>query len=134
MNTLVAHAAAAGLALQRDQDVLMIERGIGYWIAPDGQLVPVPPGVSHADLIRELIDPSKLGDDEQDRFTADANAFAIEQGWSRVRIYPADRVAYVDLGKGKGSHRKLVDDLLDRMGLTGFRVKFTDEEGNYISS
>ncbi|MEX2214402.1 MAG: hypothetical protein WD768_09760 [Phycisphaeraceae bacterium] len=135
MTTLVAHAAAVGLALQSDRKILMIERGIGYWIAPDGQCVPVPPGVMNADMIRELINPSALNEDEQDRFTTDANAFAIEQGWTRVRIYPADRVVYADLGVGKGSeHRKLVDDMLDRMSLTGFKVKVTDEEGNYTSS
>lgn len=113
----------------------MIERGIGYWITPEGQFVPVPPRVSHADMVRGLIDPGTLSDDQQDRLIVDANAFAIAQGWTRVRIYPADGVAYADLGQGRGPrHRKLLDDLLQQIDLPGCRVKYTDESGGYVSS
>jgi hypothetical protein len=112
-----------------DSERLMIERGIGYWISPDGQFVPTPPRVSHADIIRE-----ELGDDDRQTFDADVNALAIGVGWSRVRIYPDDRVAYVDFGRDRQrQHAPAVESLIDHLGLVGIIAKFTDEHGNYVS-
>lgn len=113
---------------------LMIERGIGYWISPDHQFVPTPPRVSHADVIRELIDIKTLDEDAAEAMLIDANSYALSQGWTRVRIYPGQHVAYVDFGQSRQvSHRKLVQDLIDHLGLADVAVKFTDEEGNYVS-
>jgi hypothetical protein len=137
VKTVVALAikAAAYLLHHRDRkDRLMIERGIGYWIGPDGEFVPTPPRVSHADIMRELLDPRSLNEDERDASVADPNAFAISKGWSRVRIYPGQQIAYVDYGVGKQqAHARAVADLLDQLGLANIQVKFTDEEGNYVS-
>ena len=116
------------------KDRLMIERGIGYWISPDGEFVPTPPRVSHADIMRELIDAEALKDDEHDAFMADPNTYAITQGWTRVRIHLAQQIAYVDFGVGKQrTHARAVDDLLDQLGLAGIQMKYTDEDGNYVS-
>ncbi|MBI1338542.1 MAG: hypothetical protein GC164_16485 [Phycisphaera sp.] len=113
---------------------LLIERGIGYWVTPEGEFVPTPPRVSHADLVRKLIETDALDEDEADQFISDANSFAIRKGWTRVRVYPTERVVYVDLGTGNGSsHLKLVTTLLDQIGLPGLTIKYTDEEGNYVS-
>jgi len=112
----------------------MIERGIGYWISPGGEFVPVPPRVSHADVIRAVIDESELSDDANDAFVLDADAYAINEGWSRVRIYPGQQVAYLDFGTGKTeSHRRLMNDLIEQLGLLDIKVKYTDEHGNYVS-
>jgi len=112
----------------------MIERGIGYWITPADQLVPVPPRVSHADVMRAVIEPNELDEEESEAFLVDANAFAISKGWSRVRIYPGQSIAYLDFGQGKRrTHDRVMQDLLEQLDLVGVVVKYTDEEGNYIS-
>ncbi len=134
MVSLATKAARYLLAHRRRKDQLMIERGIGYWISPAGEFVPTPPRVSHADIMRELIDPAALGEDDRDALTADPNAYAIARGWSRVRIYAGERIAYVDFDAGQqAAHARAVDDLLDQLGLAGVKVKFTDEQGNYVS-
>ena len=125
------------LALQaaNRKDALLIERGLGYWITAEGEYLPTPPRVAHADLVREWFDDQTLSEDDREAFTRDANLFAIRRGWTRVRIYPADRVVYVDYGRGtQAAHAKLLDALLDQIGLTGYHVKYTDEDGNYVSS
>jgi hypothetical protein len=112
----------------------MIERGIGYWITPDDQFVPIPPRVSHADVIRELIDRDGLGEEATEAFLVDANHFAIQCGWTRVRIYPGQGVAYLDLGLGKSKmHLKMAKDLIAQLELSRIAIKHTDEDGNYIS-
>ena len=112
----------------------MIERGIGYWISPDGEFVPVPPRVSHADVMRVVTGNADLDEADREALTVDANAFAVTKGWSRVRIYPADRVAYIDHGAGRQrEHERWMAELLDGLGLTGVVVKYTDETGNYVS-
>ncbi|MEM6392620.1 MAG: hypothetical protein AAF797_07605 [Planctomycetota bacterium] len=112
----------------------MIERGIGYWITPNGNFVPTPPRVSHADVMRELIDVNALNAEAHDAFRRDPNAYAIEEGWSRVRIYPSQSVAYIDCGKGhQTNHLKLVAELIDNLGLSDITLKYTDADGNYIS-
>ena len=135
MVSLATKAARYLLAHRPRKDQLMIERGIGYWISPAGEFVPTPPRVSHADIMRELIDPAELGDDDdRDALAADPNAYAIARGWSRVRIYPGEQVAYVDFGAGQlAGHARAVDDLLEQLGLAGVKVKFTDERGDYVS-
>ncbi|MFW6337264.1 MAG: hypothetical protein ACOC3G_09065 [Phycisphaeraceae bacterium] len=133
MTTLHAKAAIAGVQAS-SREHAMIERGIGYWITPAGGFVPVPPRVSHAELIRELTDPAGLSEADREAFKRDANAFAIDQGWSRVRIYPAEKTCYVDFGREQqAAHRPLIDELLDQLGFAGLTVKYTDEEGNYVS-
>jgi hypothetical protein len=128
-------AARACLHLVRQGGILMIERGIGYWISPQDDMVPTPPRVSHADLMRALIDSAALDEDEREQFERDANAFAVDHGWTRVRIYPTDRVVYADLGQGKTrTHRQVLDTLLDQLGLLGYQIKYTDEQGNYVSN
>ncbi|MEL7087161.1 MAG: hypothetical protein AAGL98_01765 [Planctomycetota bacterium] len=112
----------------------MIERGIGYWIGPTDELVPVPPRVSHADVIRAVIDRAELDDSQLEAFVVDANAFAVAEGWSRVRIYPGEKVAYLDFGLGQQSaHRRVIYELLHQLDLPEIAVKYTDEEGRYIS-
>lgn len=112
----------------------MIERGIGYWISPADELVPVPPRVSHADVIRTVIEVDQLDEDQAEAMLIDANAFALSQGWSRVRIYPGQQVAYLDYGHNKQrTHDRVMQDLLDQLDLTNVVVKYTDEEGNYVS-
>lgn len=134
MVTLAAKAARYLLDHREAKGRLMIERGIGYWISPEGEFVPTPPRVSHGDIMRELIDAEALSDGEHDAFVADPNAYAISQGWTRVRIYPGQQIAYADYGAGKqAAHAKAVDDLLDQLGLTGVQVKYTDADGNYVS-
>jgi len=116
------------------EDRLMIERGIGYWITPTGELVPVPPRVSHADVIRAVIENDELDEDQAEAFLIDANAFAIAQGWSRVRIYPGEKTAYLDFGQGqRRAHDHVMHDLIEQLGLADIAVKYTDEEGNYVS-
>ncbi|MEM6553732.1 MAG: hypothetical protein AAF750_16560 [Planctomycetota bacterium] len=118
----------------RHSDPLMIERGIGYWITPEGDFVPTPPRISHADVMRELIQPDTLDADAHDAFRQDPNAYAINQGWSRVRIYPGQSVAYIDCGKDhQADHLNLVTELIDNLGLTDIALKYTDADGNYIS-
>ena len=111
----------------------MLERGIGYWLTDEDQMLPVPPRVTHAEMARELFDPVTLSEADAETYQRDANAFALSRGWSRVRIYPADAVCYLDLGTGSRHHRGLLDDLLDRLGLVGYTIKFADEQGNYVS-
>lgn len=119
----------------RRQDTLLIERGIGYWITEGGDFVPTPPGVSHADVARQWFADETLSDDEHDAFERDANAFALARGWTRVRIYPSERIVYADYGAGREQpHRRRLEELLDRLGLVGYNVKYTDEDGNYVSS
>jgi len=114
--------------------LLMIERGIGYWLTPEGEYIPVPPGRSHADVVRAVIDQASLNESDEEAFLVDANAFAIARGWSRVRIYPSERIAYVDLGTGQQrKHPESVESLIDRLGLSRIVVKYTDEQGNYVS-
>ncbi len=116
------------------KDALLIERGIGYWITADGEYLPTPPRVSHADFVRQWFENASLNDDEQDALTHDANVFAIDRGWSRVRAYPNQRVVYIDYGRNmQAQHAKLLDDLLDQLGLVGYDVKYTDEDSNYVS-
>lgn len=116
------------------EDRLMIERGIGYWITPQDELVPVPPRVSHVDVIRAVIESDELDEDQAEAFLIDANAFAIAQGWSRVRIYPGQKIAYLDFGHHKQpAHHRVMQDLLEQLDLADIVVKFTDEDGNYIS-
>ncbi|MEX0777248.1 MAG: hypothetical protein WD042_16210 [Phycisphaeraceae bacterium] len=118
----------------KGQSQLMIERGIGYWITDDGEYVPTPPRVSHGDLVRHLIDADTLSEDDREAFTIDANAYAISKGWTRVRIYPSQSVVYIDYGAGKQkAHRRAVEELIDQLGLSGLILKYTDEQGNYIS-
>ncbi|MEM6458293.1 MAG: hypothetical protein AAF710_02755 [Planctomycetota bacterium] len=112
----------------------MIERGIGYWITAEGELVPVPPRVSHADVVRTVTDPNTLDEDQREALLIDANAFVIARGWSRVRIYPGQAVAYLDYGVGqRDAHDRLMRDLLEQLDLADVAVKFTDEDGNYVS-
>jgi len=119
---------------ERQGDRLLIERGIGYWISPDGDFVPPPPQVSHADVIRELIDRDTLDEDAEAAFLTDANAYAVSRGWTRVRIYPSQQVAYIDFGAGRrDTHRRGVARLLEQLDLAGVHVKYTDEQGNYVS-
>lgn len=133
MTSLHAKAAIAGVQAS-SRERAMIERGIGYWITPAGGFVPVPPRVSHAELIRELTDAAGLSESDREAFKRDANAFAIDQGWSRVRIYPAEKTCYVDFGKRQhASHHPLIEELLDQLGFAGLTVKYTDEQGNYVS-
>jgi hypothetical protein len=121
-------------AMPHPGPTLMIERGLGYWITPDDDFVPLPPRVSHADVIRELIDPSQLTELQAEARHADANSFALSLGWTRVRIYPGQRLAYVDCGSGKQSvHLDAVRDLLGQLDLPGLAIKNTDERGNYVS-
>lgn len=113
---------------------LLIERGIGYWITSDGEYVPTPPRISHAELVRHLIEGDALSEDEREAFTIDPNAFALSRGWSRVRIYPSQNVVYIDYGAGQQTtHRRAVEELIDQLGLSGLVLKYTDEQGNYIS-
>lgn len=113
----------------------MIERGIGYWITAEGQYISTPPRVSHADLMRQLIDADSLDESAREAFIRDANAYALSQGWTRVRIYPGEQIIYVDFGVDReAQHRKAVVELLDGLGLVGYRMKFTDEHGNYVGS
>ena len=112
----------------------MIERGIGYWISPAGEFVPLPPRVSHADVMRELIDAASLEEDAAEAFAVDVNSYAISRGWTRVRIYPGQAVAYVDYGQNQQApHTAAVRDLVDQLELGEITVKSTDEQGNYIS-
>lgn len=134
MVTFAAKAARYLIDHHLRKDQLMIERGLGYLISPDGEFVPTPPRVSHADIMRELIDAAALSDEDRDAFAVDPNAFAISKGWTRVRIYPGQQVTYVDFGAGRqSSHRAAVDDLLDQLGFVDVNVKYTDEQGNYVS-
>ena len=115
-------------------EALMIERGIGYWISPAGEAVPTPPRVSHAQIMRELIDRTSLGETDREAFDVDPNAFAQRQGWTRVRIYPGQQVAYVDFGAGRQAmQRQAVHELLEQLDLPHVQVKFTDDQGNYVS-
>jgi len=131
----LATKAAMYLLHHRDRkDQLMIERGIGYWISPDGTFVPTPPRVSHADIMRELIDPDRLDEQEHTAFIADPNTYAIGKGWTRVRIYPGQHTVYADYGQDRrAAHERALHDLLDQLGLAGMNVKYTDEQGNYVS-
>lgn len=113
MTTLAAKAARYLLDHPDVRSRLMIERGIGYWISPDGEFIPTPPRTSHADIMRTLISEQELDEDDHEAFTVDPNPFAQRKGWTRVRIYPGQRVAYVDSGAGRRvSHAPAVDDLL----------------------
>lgn len=131
----LATKAAAYLLNQHDRkDQLLIERGIDYWTSPDGAFVPVPPRVSNADIMRELIDPQSLTEEEDEAFRVDPNMFAISRGWTRVRLYPSQQIGYVDFGAGRQrTHTRSVLDLLDQLQLSSIRLRFTDEQGNYIS-
>lgn len=112
----------------------MIERGIGCWITPTDELVPVPPRVSHADVIRAVIEPGELDEGQAEAFAVDANVFALGQGWSRVRIYPGEKTAYLDFGQNKQqTHGRVMRDLVDQLGLVDIAVKFADEQGNDVS-
>ncbi len=134
MVTLATKAATYLLQHHDRKDQLLIERGIGYWISPEGTFVPLPPRVSHADIMRALIDAGALNEVDREAFTVDVNAFAIERGWSRVRIYPSQKLAYVDFGRHRQQqHDPAVRDLLEQLELSDVRIKFTDEEGNDIS-
>ena len=139
MVTAVTSAILYAAAGHDGRGRLMVERGIGYWITAGGEYVPVPPRVSHADVVRAVtgsgtFDDAVMDDADREALTADANAFAVGRGWSRVRIYPGDRVAYLDYGSGRRrEHDRAMAELLDELGLTGVAVKYTDEEGNYVS-
>jgi hypothetical protein len=134
--TTLAHLTRLAARAAHRKDALLIERGLGYWITTDDEYVPTPPRVAHADLVREWFDEDRtLSEADRDDLTRDANLFAIQRGWTRVRIYPADRVVHVDYGEGRQpAHEPLLNALLDQIGLTGYRVKYTDEDGNYVSS
>ncbi len=124
----------AMLRVLHERKGLMLERGIGYWITDADELLPVPPRATHAELARQIIDPAQLDDEQREAFTIDPNAFALSQGWSRVRIYPGQKTVYLDLGDGKRSaHRRATEALLDQLDLSGLTIKYTDEDGNYIS-
>ncbi len=112
----------------------MIERGLGYWLEPEGGVIPVPPRISHADVARELIDETDLNEKEIEDRLIDINAFAQSQGWTRIRIYPSQDMAYVDFGTGRRTpHARAVTQLLEHLGLDRVAVKYTDEQGNYVS-
>jgi len=114
----------------------MLERGIGYWITEADELLPVPPRVTHAEMVRQIIDAASLDDEQREAFAMDPNAYALSQGWSRVRIYPGQKTVYLDLGVGKRhEHRRATDALLDQLDLAGLTVKYTDGDGDgdYIS-
>lgn len=84
--------------------------------------------------MRELIETEGLFDDAAEAFLVDPNAWALTCGWSRVRIYPGQHVAYVDYGEPQQrAHAAKARDLIDQLGLVGIRIKFTDEDGNYVS-
>ncbi len=134
MVSLTMKALRLAARASKREDALMIERGIGYWISPDGEFIPTPPRVSHADVIRELIDRDALGEDEERAFVGDANAYALSIGWTRVRIYPGQQIAYVDFGQHQQrTHAARVADLIDQLGLLHLTVKYTDAHGNYVS-
>ena len=112
----------------------MIERGLGYWIDPGGDVVPLPPRASHADLMRELVRPEQLADEAADAFVRDPNAWAVGAGWVRLRIYPGEGVAYADLPPDpSGLPLERVEALLDAIGIVGLTLKYTDADGNYVS-
>ena len=119
----------------RRQDTLLIERGIGYWITEGGDFIPTPPAMPVCVVARRWFADEALSEDEREAFERDANVFALTRGWTRVRIYPGERVVYADYGAGREqAHRRLLEELLDHLGMVGFQVKYTDEEGNYVSS
>lgn len=112
----------------------MLERGIGYWLSPDGEAIPTPPRITLAEIMRELIDERLLNEQDQEAFLIDPNAYAISQGWSRIRICPTQKTAYVDFGSGKQRiHAKAVEELLLQLDLAEIKIKYTDEQGNYVS-
>lgn len=116
------------------------ERGLGYWITHDDRVVPLPPRMTHAEIACELligdggVAPSveALDDDARDELAADPNAFAITHGWTRVRIYPGNAEVYADLGSGRElRHRRAVLDLLASLEMDDYRLRVTDDAGNY---
>lgn len=134
MVSLTTKALRLAARAKQRKDALMIERGIGYWISPVGEFIPAPHRMSHADVVRDLIDVASLNEDAADAFAVDPNAYVISQGWTRVRVYPDQRVAYVDYGTGQQRrHEPLVRDLIDGMGVGPMAIKHTDEHGNYVS-
>jgi hypothetical protein len=121
-------------AARQQPHALMLERGLGYWITPDGQALSISPGITHADMARQLFaNPPPASEDHADQLQADPNAFAIAQGWTRVRIYPADRICYADLGHDQPDALQRVHTLLNHIGLPDLPVKHTDPHGNYVS-
>lgn len=47
---------------------------------------------------------------------------------------PGQDIAYVDYGASQQArHERLVHDLIDQLGLAGVKLKFADENGNYVS-
>ncbi len=128
------HQQSTGRHETQGRTPLMIEAGLGFWITPDSEAVPTPPRISHADLMRRMIEPTDLSDDDREQFLIDVNAFAISRGWTRVRIYPTEKTVYADLGQGKRrQHMSRLNTLLDEIGLPGLTLKYTDEDGNYIT-
>lgn len=114
------------------------EWGLGYWITPDGLALPVPSGDTHADVAVEYLigpgnefesinDIDKLGQDEQDLFYSDINAFAIKNGWTRLRIYPGDPKigrepkAWADVGSE--NHIDGIKNLIKKIGVPMETIK-----------
>jgi len=54
---------------------LMLERGIGYWITEADELLPVPPRVTHAEMVRQIIDAASLDDEQREAFAMDPDAY-----------------------------------------------------------
>jgi hypothetical protein len=134
-STTLARSVRCARDVSKRKDALLIERGIGYWITNDGEVLAINPGATHADYVRQWFDETPLTGDEKEQLARDANAFALSRGWSRVRVYITERVVYVDFGAGhRASHMRLLDTLYDKAGFAGFQLKYTDEDGNYVDA